>query len=87
MALKKTITLENSFGEQSIIQDCYIKVSTVSATKDQISASVLFMKESDGKTLKVEGFHFATDLNGPNFIKQSYEHLKPLPGFADAVDC
>lgn len=87
MAIKKTRTLENNFGEQSVITDCYIKVATVSATKDQVNASVLYMKEAGGKVLHVEGFEFPSNLDGPNFIKQAYDHLKTLPKFAGAVDC
>jgi hypothetical protein len=32
-------------------------------------------------------FVFAPNLDGPNFIKQAYEHLKTLPEFDGAVDC
>ena len=87
MAIKKTVVLQTNFGEQSTIPDCYIKVSTVSANKKQINASVLFMKEPNGKILKVEGFEFSSNLDGPNFIKQAYEYLKTLPEFVDSIDC
>lgn len=87
MAIKKTLTLENSFGEESVITDCYIKVSTVSANKEQVNASVLYMKEAGGKVLHVEGFEFPSNLEGPNFIKQAYDYIKTLPKFAGATDC
>lgn len=45
------------------------------------------MSEKDGKTLKIEGFRLETDLNGVNFFAQTYNHLKTLPEFSDAVDC
>jgi hypothetical protein len=32
-------------------------------------------------------YKFAPNLDGANFIKQAYEHLKTLPEFSGATDC
>lgn len=87
MAIKKNITLENNFGSTTVFNDCYIKCSSLFVTKDFIHASIAFMSEKDGKTLKVEGFRLETDLNGVNFFTQTYNHLKSLPEYSGAVDC
>ena len=37
--------------------------------------------------LQTESYTFAPKLDGENFIKQAYEHLKTLEEFKDAIDC
>ena len=44
MALKKTITLRDSFDEMREIPNTYIKVNAVSGGKDQMVADVVFFK-------------------------------------------
>ena len=39
------------------------------------------------KWMGTKVFNFIPVLDGQNFIAQSYEYLKALPEFADAVDC
>jgi hypothetical protein len=88
MALKKTITLRDSFDEVRDIPNTYIKVHAVSGGKDQMVADVIFFKDSaDGKRLKNSGYIFTPVLDGDNFIKQAYNHIKTLPDFSGAVDC
>lgn len=95
MALKKTIQLSgNSFlvtdygqlqlDNRDITLDCYIKVEAVSGGKDGATASALFRGES---AVFTKSYEFTPDMDGPNFIKQAYLHLKTLPEFAGAVDC
>lgn len=85
MALKKTITLTNNFGLSNTFNDAYIKVKSVSGTKEFVTAYVDYKK--DEKVLVQKGFQFAPDMNGANFIKQAYEHLKTLEEFDGAIDC
>ena len=97
MALSKAFTFNGSGqvsgdgwsfnqSEQTVnLGDCYIKVETVSGTKDQQLAAIS-IKAKNG-AIKREQRSFAPNLNGENFIKQAYEHLKTLPEFAGAVDC
>lgn len=68
-------------------EDCYIKVATVSASKTEGQAVVVFSKEADGPVLFERSFLFQVGLEGDNFIKQAYLHLKALPEFEGAVDC
>jgi hypothetical protein len=96
MALRSNVTIEASvqkkseFGiletrvESVTLTDCYIKVDTVKGTKESADALVLFT------TPEVEGsrlYSFTPDMDGDNFIKQAYLHLKTLPEFASATDC
>jgi hypothetical protein len=87
MALKKTVILKNNFGEDSVFANAYIRVMQVIGTKRSCSASVQICKSSDGAVLQTSEYSFGVDLEGGNFIKQSYEYLKTLPDFADAIDC
>lgn len=97
MALKKSfieqasvVTVVQGWGNVAatektvIIDDCYIKVESVAGTKSQLRANVSF--DSNGSK-KTQFYTFAPDLSGKNFIAQTYEHLKTLPEFSDAIDC
>ena len=87
MALKKIETVSSDIvGDVQV--SCYIKVTMVSADKTNVVADVLFRKDNaDGAIIKSDRHSFVPNMQGENFIKQSYEHLKTLPGFANAVDC
>jgi hypothetical protein len=96
MALSKTITLSgNSFlvvdllninlgQSEKTLEDCYIKVASVESDKAMGLAQVAFCA---GETSFARSYPFTVDLEGPNFIKQAYEHLKTLPEFEGAEDC
>lgn len=71
-------------GDKVVTVDCYIKVNTVNATKDEAVASVSFAG-SFGTVRKT--YKFDVSLEGANFIAQAYAHLKSLPEFAGATDC
>lgn len=97
MALKKNIKITGSanisIGGISIIEptfekdlgECYIKVDRLSGNKGEVVAFVT--KTSADGTLLENGYGFIPDMEGPNFIKQAYDHLKTLPEFEGAVDC
>jgi hypothetical protein len=87
MALKKTeIVPSNIVGDVQV--SCYIKVTMVSADKTNVVSDVLFRKDTaEGAIIKSVRHSFAPNMQGENFIKQAYEHLKTLPEFANAVDC
>lgn len=88
MALRQTITLPDSFGETREIPNTYIKVHAISGGKNQMVADVIFFRDSsDGKRLKTAGYIFKPSLEGDNFIRQAYLHLKTLQEFSDAEDC
>ena len=95
MALQHTIQLS---GETTVKIDqlvfpapehivdfnAYIKVECVTATKNSINAVVSF---ASGDCRYERVYTFNVVLDGDNFIKQAYLHLKTLPEFADATDC
>lgn len=82
MALKLTKTIKDV-----TINDCYIKVSSISGNKKEIQAIVSFSANNNADPFELKTFIFDLDINGENPIKQAYLHLKTLPEFADAVDC
>jgi len=86
MALKKTMTLVNNFGENTVFPGAYIKVDVSTAGKTRTSATVHVCEAAGGRVLKRSHYEFDTDLNGPNSIKQAYQYLKTLPEFAGAED-
>jgi len=96
MALTKTYrvagteTVSTEFGVVSSkdvtvnLSNAYIKVESVSGDKNNVTATVT---TKIGSNIKTKFYQFKPNLDGSNFIKQAYEHLKTLPEFADAVDC
>jgi hypothetical protein len=65
----------------------YVKVQDLFCTKDRIEAGIGFKASSLDLPVKIEKYNFAPDLEGGNFIKQTYEYLKTLPEFEGATDC
>jgi hypothetical protein len=87
MALTKSTTLIDNFGHSIEFSECYIRVFEVNGGKEMISASVSWHPGAGQRSLQVRSFQFVPDMDGPNFIRQAYLHLKTLPEFANAVDC
>lgn len=97
MALRKVIQTEGkssvytSFGVidsglQRVVFDAYIKVISITGDKNKVKATVNFSNsEQNFNKQYLIPVSVATD--APNFIKQTYEHLKTLPEFAGATDC
>ena len=86
MALQKTITA-TAFGQEIEIADSYIRVSRLDGSKASLSFSVDYLNGDAFVKREVFQFEPSVDNGAANFIAQSYEHLKTLPEFADAVDC
>lgn len=90
MQVPVTITKKSSFGvvseENGFVDmpNTYIKVERVNGSKDFVTADVTMT--ADGVRQMVH-YKFKPDLDGANFIKQAYLHLKTLPEFSGAVDC
>jgi hypothetical protein len=87
MALQLNISLQNNFDEISIFKNAYVKISRIDCDKTNGKAVTHILKEKEGKVLDSRAFEYPIKLDGDNFIKQAYLHLKTLPEFADAVDC
>lgn len=86
MALSKTISVA-AFGQDVQIPDAYIKVSSVNGTKSEVFCTVTTHTKDQDKFVKTQIYSFAPNMNGNNFIAQSYDHLKTLEEFAGAVNC
>jgi hypothetical protein len=86
MALQKNHTLTIA-GKQFVFTNAYIKVDQQEGTKEKMRFAVNYTAEKNGEIIERKVYEFVPNLNGENFIKQAYLHLKSLPEFADAVDC
>lgn len=87
MALKKQITLKSNFGDDVVFHDAYIKIGNFMGDKNKMEIYLSVYKSKNGKFLENQTFSFVPSLEGDNFIKQGYAHLKTLPEFAGATDC
>lgn len=87
MALKKQETVDVKLvGSVQVMS--YIRVAHVAGTKHDVTANVMFHKDNaSGEAFKAGNYKFSPDMNGGNFIRQAYDHIKSLPEFTNAVDC
>ena len=94
MTLRKTLQISGGailvteygqlqLGKRETEANCYIKVEAVSGGKENAVASVLFKSDTVAFT---QTYEFVPNMDGPNFIKQAYEHPKTLAEFANAED-
>jgi hypothetical protein len=97
MALRKIIEAEGKSiiqtlvgpienGTQRVSFSAYVKVTSISGNKSQITANVHF----DGDVAQFNRQYqvpVSVEVNSPNFIEQVYKHLKTLPEFVGAEDC
>lgn len=82
MALRSLVTINGV-----IINDCYIKISTINGDKHKIMIDVHYKANSDGSPIYAYTFAYTPNLEGGNFIQQGYLYLKTLDQFANAQDC
>jgi len=68
----------------TITNPFYIKVASINATKERARCRVIFYDVD--KVVSIKAYEFTPSMQGPNFIKQAYDHLKTLPEFAGAAD-
>lgn len=86
MALKNTFKIQDAFGER-LFADAYTKVEAISGGKDGLVVFARTRVASGGACLHETRLQFVPDLDGENFIKQSYIQLKLRDEFANAEDC
>lgn len=86
MALKKTYTI-GVYGQQIVVPDAYIKIATLTGSKDGMRAIAEVRVQKDGEFISKHDFVFVPELDGSNFIAQAYEHAKKQPQFEGAQDC
>ena len=82
MALKKNFQYN---GVQ--VAGGYLKVANINGDKNRLAFVLSYSFDADHNPLKTEQLNFVPNMDGGNFIAQSYEYLKTLDGFQDALDC
>jgi hypothetical protein len=86
MALRKSFQMTNEFGQTSTLSNCYCKVNSIDGGKDSMGITVAILASDQSQMLKKKRYTFSPDLDGDNFIRQAYLHLKTLDDFANAED-
>ena len=88
MALLQSITKTlPGFSGELKSHPLYWKVDRVEANKNNAVAIFNAYDKKDGDAVDGKRIRFDIDLNGENFIKQAYQHIKTLPEFSNAEDC
>lgn len=72
-----------NLGSNSQELNAIIKVHSVNGTKEKATADVRFIV---GNNSFAKPYNFTPKMDGDNFIKQAYLHLKTLPEFNGAQD-
>lgn len=85
MAIRKTLSLANAASENVNVV-CYIRVVSVSASKEQAIATYNVCRNDNMKVIHQRSIPFAPDVNG-NTWAQAYVALKQVSEFANAEDC
>lgn len=76
-----------AFGQDIILKDSYVRVNSVYWDKHQATSIVQICDNENKSILNNVSYSFVPSMDGGNFVKQTYEFLKTLPEFADAIDC
>jgi len=89
---KNIVIDRGSFYEvlESLVQtqiEFYVRVDKVHATKTTATAMVSFCNFETKDNLFGSSYEFTVLLDGQNFIKQAYDHIKKLPEFSNSQDC
>ena len=84
ISIDKTISIS---GKDVQFPSSYVKVTSIQGNKECLVVCFEFRPDAAGVPFAWGTYSFAPDMDGPNFIRQSYLHLKTLPEFANAVDC
>jgi hypothetical protein len=88
MAISTNVKVKLENGIEFVVNAAYLKVQKVTATKDSAVAEVHWFKaKGEQKPIQIWQHGFVPALEGDNFIKQAYNHIKTLEEYADAVDC
>lgn len=89
MAIAKNIQFKpNGFIDDISVLSAYHRVGTLAGDKYGINFKLDVFEAKEAKEpLYTIGYSFAPKMDGDNFIKQAYDHLKTLPEFSGATDC
>lgn len=69
------------------IPNAYIKIANMRGDKNRVFYNLDFSASVSHDPIYSVTHDFTPDLDGDNFIKQAYAHLKSLPEYSGAVDC
>ena len=87
MALSQTITKTLPLvGNVELAAHCRV----ISVSGGKAGMSIMCERrvgDASGEVIDIVHGNFVPALDGDNFIRQAYLHLKTLPEFANAVDC
>ena len=83
MAISKNVELENGIK----VEAAYIKVDTLSVTKDSINCVIRKYVDVNKQAFDSEIITAPYTLDGANPFIQAYEYIKSLPEYTDAIDC
>ena len=87
MALANTLYVtRDGFAGALRKEGCYVLITHISG-RDRIELEYAYFDEDTGERLDVRLTIFTPDLDGPNYLKQGYQHLKSLEEFDEATDC
>lgn len=88
MALKMNYNKE-AFGQTITLNNAYIKITCLTGNKDNLSITATILTNDKNIVIDefIYGFVPSVEDISANFIKQSYEYLKTLDEYNDAVDC
>lgn len=85
MALQKTISIDFN-GTSVDFADAYLKVGMIEGDKNMVRFELLVYKTANGRVVERRKYDFAPDMNGGNFVAQTYQHLKTLSEYSDATN-
>lgn len=87
MALQKNCEKHvEGYGDVNL-DNGYCKVTNIIGSKEQIKFTLTVVNKKNNMVFKQSIYKFMPNMDGGNFIKQAYEHLKTLPEFSGATDC
>jgi hypothetical protein len=76
-----------TYGRNLDFANAYAKVENLNGGKNYIQVFVIVRDAKEGVLLSIFETNFVPNMDGGNFIRQAYLHLKTLPEFAGAQDC
>lgn len=86
MALTKKVII-SVYGTAVEFPTAYCKVTSITGTKEAITAIINTLSKQNGDLITSSSFQFVPALNEKNFIAQAYDAAKKLPEFEGATDC
>lgn len=87
MALAKRTDIISALGDTISIENTYLKITNISGCKASIICHYnIFKSKKELICITTGSFEFVPTLEGDNFIKQAYEHLRTLEEFKDVED-